>query len=154
VTGSASNGADSTRGLNEVAAAEPEREPLGATGGSAGGGTRAGAGEPSGGLTDVRSDDRVERNGLTGAGANTDEQIAREATALGSVSGTLADAASGETDAADSSGGPVGGEAVGAGPGRGAVGSGLPQDHGELGGGGPPGQQGGSGPTGSDGGNT
>lgn len=149
---SPSNSGDPMRGLNE-AAAPGEKEALGGTGGSAGGGTRSGRGEPAGSTTDRGPGAEVQQGGPPDIGESSDEQIAREAGALGSVDGTLADAGGDGKSTAGLAGGPVDGESVGAGASRGEAGSGPPKDRGGLGGGGPLGQQGGSGPAGSDGGN-
>lgn len=75
-------------GLNEVDATPRSREPLAGTGGSSGGGTRSGEGEPAGGATDepaVPADT---------AAAIAGDPIAAEAAALGDADGSLADAAS------------------------------------------------------------
>jgi DNA polymerase-3 subunit gamma/tau len=126
------------------------QEPLGGTGGSAGGGALGGAVSPRAARPTARS--RKKPPGRRGRelSESSDEEIAREARALGSADGSLADAASGASGDAALAAGPVGGETVGTGAGRGEAGSGLPQDHGELGGGAPLGQHGGSGPVSSD----
>ena len=92
---------------------------MGGTGGSAGGGTLAGGGEPSGG--------RLERD--AGLPEASNDEVAREAAALGPADGALADAAG------VSGGSGTGlGEAVGSGAGRADTGSGTPADRGGLGG--------------------
>src|SRR5438270_4487010 len=94
---------DVTGGLNEAALADRDEETLGGTGGSSGGGTIAGAGEPSGGTTDQDIGTLGARDGL----------IAAEAAALGDASGSLANAAAAAAPGADRlSAGPVGGETV------------------------------------------
>jgi hypothetical protein len=132
-------------GLNEAALAGANKEDLGGSGGSSGGGTIAGSGEPSGGtlqggqtIGGVSADAGPGPATLTGGVAALDPSgIAAEAAALGSVDGTLADAAQRAAGQAPHlGGGPVGSEALGAGAGRGDVGSGTPSDRGDLGGGG------------------
>jgi hypothetical protein len=151
MTGPNSSQTDVTGGLGEVPLAGHAQEPLGGTGGSAGGGALGGGGEPAGGPTDrTIPEDASAAGGARELSESSDEEIAREARALGSADGSLADAALGASGDAALAAGPVGGETVGTGAGRGEAGSGLPQDHGELGGGAPLGQQGGSGPVSSD----
>jgi hypothetical protein len=120
---------DIGNGLNEAALVGRDQEDLGGAGGSSGGGTVAGRGEPSGGTlggTDGRA------AGLGG----TDGGIAAEAAALGDAPGALADeAAKAQSGAEHPSGGPTGAEAIGQGAGRGEIGSGTPGDKGDLGGG-------------------
>jgi hypothetical protein len=95
-----------------------------------GGNTVAGAGDPSGGPIGGTP-------GSSAAALGGDGAIAAEAAALGSVDGTLADAAAQAQPGAERlSAGPTGGESIGTGAGRGEVGSGTPRDTGELGGGG------------------
>ena len=101
----------------------------------------------------MAAEDVSPANAPGSAVGSQDNEIAREAAALGPASGSLADAASDKQDGAALSSGPVGGESVGTGAGRGEAGSGLPRNRGELGGGALLGQQSGSGPAGSDGGN-
>jgi hypothetical protein len=119
---------DFGNGLNEATIAGRDREALGGTGGSSGGGTIAGSGDPDGGTLDgLRSEMRMEHVGAT----PEDTQIAAEAGALGSADGALADAAAGARDPA--AGASIG-ESLG-GAGRADAGSGMPGDRGELGGG-------------------
>jgi hypothetical protein len=131
------------RPLGEQAGEDP-----GGTGGASGGGTVAGAGQPSGGTLDSR---RGEANApvhdpeatprpdsLAGI---TDNEIAAEAAVLGSADGALADA-SGTRSAVGLT--PAGGETVGGGAGRGEPGSGTPGDRSGLGGGDPLGAPGGA----------
>ena len=108
-----------------------------------GGNTVAGAGDPSGGPI----------GGTPGSsGAAGDAGIAAEAAALGSVDGTLADAAAQAQGGAERlSAGPTGGEAIGAGATRGETGSGTPGDTGDLGGGGAEGTMQGTASPGGDG---
>ncbi|HEX8125449.1 MAG TPA: hypothetical protein VF548_07700 [Allosphingosinicella sp.] len=120
---------DIGNGLNAAALAGHDREDLGGAGGSSGGGTIAGRGEPSGGT-------------LGGAGAGSaalggsDGAIAAAAAALGDASGALADEAAKRQPGAERvAGGPTGAEAIGQGAGRGDIGSGTPGDKGDLGGG-------------------
>ena len=95
-----------------------------------GGNTVAGAGDPSGGPIGGTP-------GSSAAALGGDAGIAAEAAALGSVDGTLADAAAQAQPGAEQlSAGPTGGETIGTGAGRGEIGSGTPADRGELGGGG------------------
>jgi hypothetical protein len=144
---------DVTGGLGEAPLAGHAQEPLGGTGGSSGGGALAGASEPSGGSTDrTIPEDGSGPRGAREMSESSDEEIAREARALGSADGSLADAASGANGGGPAAAGPVGGETVATGAGRSEPGSGPPQDHGELGGGAALGQHGGAGPVGSDGG--
>ena len=135
-------GAAAAGGLNEAVLAGRDKEDLGGAGGSSGGGTMAGAGEPSGGTLDRAGDTLADV---------TDNEVAKEAAALGPSDGSLADAANGNGPRLPGVG-PVGGETVGSGAGRGDPGSGTPGGRGELGGGGPLGQHGGTGPASSDGG--
>jgi hypothetical protein len=119
-------------GLNEEALRPATGEPLGGTGGSAGGGTIAGSGEPSGAAAD-RDDagsDGPPVESLGEVAGQSDDRIAAEAAALGSADGSIADAAGvgGTLDATL-------GDAIGALAGR-DVGSGTPGDKGDLGGGG------------------
>ena len=119
-------------GLNEEALRSPTDEPLGGTGGSAGGGTIAGSGDPSGATAD-RDDAGSEDPPVASLGelaGQSDDRIAAEAAALGSADGSIADAAGvgGTLDATM-------GDAIGALAGR-DVGSGTPGDKGDLGGGG------------------
>jgi hypothetical protein len=133
-------------GLNEAALAGANKEDLGGAGGSSGGGTIAGSGEPSGGTLHgggqtsggIPVDAGAGPAALTGGVAALDPSgIAAEAAALGSADGTLADAAQRAAGyAPHTGGGPVGSEALGAGAGRGDVGSGTARDRGDLGGGG------------------
>ena len=148
-----SNDRNATRGLNQNAIVDDEQGQLGETGGSAGGGTRAGQGDPSGGPTDptISIDDAPASESGSIRDRSRDE-IAEEAGVLGPADASLADAASRTKKAAQLSSGPVAGESVGSGAGRGEAASGPQQDRGELGGGGAPGQHGGSGSVGSDGG--
>jgi hypothetical protein len=133
-------------GLNEAVLAGANQEGLGGSGGSSGGGTIAGSGEPSGGTLQgggqtsgaVPADAGAGPAALTGGVAALDPSgIAAEAAALGGADGTLADAAQRAAGQAPHiRGGPVGSEALGGGAGRGDVGSGTPSDKGDLGGGG------------------
>jgi hypothetical protein len=95
---------------------------------ASGGNTVAGAGDPSGGPV----------GGTPGSSMATgDGAIAAEAAALGSVEGTLADAAAQAQPGGDRLGTvPTGGETLGGGAGRDEPGSGTPGDTGDLGGGG------------------
>jgi hypothetical protein len=135
---------------------DESKSPAGSTGGTnghelanhlgelgSGGNTIAGAGDPSGGPI----------GGTPGSSAATgDGAIAAEAAALGSVDGTLADAAAQAQPGAERlSAGPTGGEAVGAGAARGEVGSGTRGDKGDLGGGGAEGTMHGASSPGGDG---
>jgi hypothetical protein len=96
-----------------------------------GGDTVAGAGNPDGGAVGTTA------GTAASMGAGGDAAIAAEAAALGSVDGSLADAAAQAQPGPERlSGGPAGGETLGAGATRGAVGSGMPSDSGDLGGGG------------------
>lgn len=116
-------------------------EDRGGTGGQSGGGTMAGAGQPSGGTLDslrgeanapVHEPHATPRpDSLAGV---ADSEIAAEAAVLGSADGALADAAGGGGGAGTA---PSMGEAIGSGAGRGEPGSGTPGDRGELGGGDP-----------------
>jgi hypothetical protein len=67
-------------------------DPLGGTGGSAGGGTRAGEGEPDGEQIDGTAADAEVLAAPDRPGREQDEEIATEAAALGDVDGTLSDA--------------------------------------------------------------
>jgi hypothetical protein len=123
------------------------QDPLSGTGGSAGGGTRAGEGEPSGGVTDDTEFSNEHPLASPGELAGTaDQAIAREIEALGPVDGSLADAASGDAGGAGST---TMGDAIGSAAGI-DVGEGTPGDKGDLGGGGASlGQSSGTGPAGS-----
>jgi hypothetical protein len=91
-----------------------------------GGNTVAGSGDPYGGPI----------GGTPGSSdATGDAAVAAEAAALGSVDGTLADAAQ-QAGAEPLGTVPTGGETIGTGAGRGEPGSGTPGDKGDLGGGG------------------
>ncbi|HEX8384071.1 MAG TPA: hypothetical protein VF592_11930 [Sphingomonas sp.] len=124
------------RPLGEQAGEDP-----GGTGGSSGGGTIAGAGQPSGGTLDsrrgevdapVRDPHATPRpDSLAGI---ADSEIAAEAAVLGSADGSLADA-SGARGAVGTT--PSGGEMLGTGAGRGEPGSGTGADHSGLSGGDP-----------------
>ena len=140
-------------GLNGSELANRGDEDLGGAGGSSGGGTVAGRGEPSGGAiegTGGTSGDTT--SGETPFGAGTGSLagldgggIAAEAAALGTADGALADAASDRPSGPERlSGGPTGAEAIGQGARRGETGSGTPGGGGDLGGGG-----GGTGPAGT-----
>ena len=123
------------------------QDPLSGTGGSAGGGTRAGEGEPSGGVTDDK--DFSDEHPLASPGelaGTADQAIAREIEALGPVDGSLADAASDESGEAGAS---TMGDAVGSAAGM-DIGQGAPGDKAGLGGGGASlRQSGGTGPAGT-----
>ena len=131
-------------GLNEatLAPATDDRG-LSGTGGAEGGGTIAGAGDPSGGDADLdtaalptdpsRSFRAQSRNG---------PDASEEAAALGPADGALSDEATPKGQD-----GTTMGDALRS-PGR-DIGSGTPGDKGELGGGGPLGQHGGTGPAGA-----
>jgi hypothetical protein len=110
-------------GLNERALEPATEEPLGGTGGSAGGGTIAGSGEPEGANTDTElaADEAVLASPGELAGT-ADRAIAAEMAALGPA----------EEEPAE--GGPTLGEAIGSGAG-GDVGSGTKGDRAGLGGG-------------------
>ena len=111
------DGNSSGAGLNDAAIAPAtDDRGLSGTGGSEGGGTTAGAGEPSGGEAD--------------RGAIPVPEEAAEPAALGPADGSLADAV-----APRGPGGTTMGDAL-RGVGR-DVGSGTPADRGELGGGDP-----------------
>ncbi|HEX8514405.1 MAG TPA: hypothetical protein VF688_15020 [Allosphingosinicella sp.] len=117
---------DIGNGLSEAALADHDPEDIGGAGGSSGGGTIAGRGEPSGGTL----------GGTVGVPGGKDTGIAAEAAALGDASGALADeAAKAQPGAERLSGGGTGAEAIGQGAGRGEIGSGTPGDKGDLGGG-------------------
>jgi hypothetical protein len=119
---------DIGNGLNEATIAGHDEEPLGGTGGSSGGGTIAGSGDPDGGtLEGLRRETQMERV----SASPDDAEIAAEAGALGSADGALADAAAGARDPAA---GTSIGESLGT-VGRAEAGSGTPGDRGELGGG-------------------
>lgn len=86
-------------GVNGAELASRDKDDLGGTGGSSGG-TRAGRGEPSGGVSDRQAGGML---GATpfGAGAGSlagldGGGIAAEAAALGAADGSLADSARGE----------------------------------------------------------
>jgi hypothetical protein len=154
-------------GLGTKAMQPATKEPLGGTGGSTGGGTRAGEGEPDGANTDqsaIPLAARRERGGMM------DDEVAAEAAALGSADGTLADRA-GLAGGIATPGNPeipgvtgdvddvvqgtesershtTMGEALGTGAGR-HVGSGTPPGHAGLGGAAPLGFEGGPGPKGT-----
>lgn len=118
------------------------QDPLSGTGGSSGGGTRAGEGDPSGGVTDDTPPDEEVLASPEGA---DEREIATEAAALGEADGSVA--------AAAGVGGGAGmttmGDAIGAAAGM-DVGQGTPGDKGGLGGGGASLEQdGGTGPAGS-----
>lgn len=122
--------------VNAATASAAAREPLEGTGGGLGGGTLAGAGNPSGGPADLNSGDPIAaRQKAPDLSHSSKDQIAHEAKALGSGDGSLADAAGLGSGAATA--GPTGAESLAAGAGRGDVGSGTPADRGELGGGDP-----------------
>ena len=140
MAGPKANDPNVTRGLNQKALDADHQGALAGTGGAAGGGTRAGRGAPAGGPADATTSGE---NGIAGDrqsnSANSDDQIAEEAHALGSVEGTLSDASADGPDRdrlSELPGGPVGGENLGTGAGRGEPGSGPPRDKGDLGGGG------------------
>jgi len=123
-------------GLNDAALAPATDERgLSGTGGAEGGGTRSGAGEPTGGVADRVSGGEAEADpqsiaALGQLAGRTGSEEAAEAAALGSADGSLADAAGQH---------PPGGTSMGdalRSPGR-DVGSGTPGDRGELGGGDP-----------------
>jgi hypothetical protein len=143
------NDPTATGGLNEAALAERDKEDLGGAGGSSGGGTIAGKGEPSGGTLGGTGGteggvpgDMLGGESVLGAGSGAlagldGGGIAAEAASYGPAHGSLADeAAAREPGAERLSGGPTGAEALGAGAGRGEVGAGTPSDKGDLGGGG------------------
>jgi hypothetical protein len=119
-------------------------DPLGGTGGSSGGGTRAGDGEPDGEQIDGTAADAEVLAAPDRPGREQDEEIATEAAALGDVDGTLSDAKRGHKGGA---GTPTMGSALG---GVGIhVGSGTDPDTGGLGGAAPLGFEGGPGPQGT-----
>jgi hypothetical protein len=121
---------DIGNGLSEAALPDHDGEDPGGAGGSSGGGTVAGRGEPSGGT--LGGDPAAPLLGLGGR----DSEVAAEAAALGDASGALADeAAKPQPGAERLSGGTTGAEAIGQGTGRAATGSGTPGDKGDLGGG-------------------
>ena len=122
-------GTDIGNGLNEAVLADRDDDALGGTGGSSGGGTIAGSGDPAGGTLDEQRGVRMEHAGA----APGDAEIAEEAGALGPADGSLADALSGGRD--PNAGASIG-ESLG-GAGRADAGSGTPGDRGELGGGDP-----------------
>jgi hypothetical protein len=103
--------------IDEGAAAAAVEEPLGGTGGSSGGGTRAGSGDPSGGPADLNGEGAKERIAAMEKAPDleqsSDEDIARQAGALGSPDGSVAGAQS-------LARGPISTDS----PGRGDVGSG------------------------------
>ena len=128
-------------GVNGAEFADRDKDDVGGTGDSSGGGTRAGQGKPRGGMADRQAGGML---GATpfGAGAGSlagldGGGIAAEAAALGAVDGSLADAAEDrESGAEQMSGGATGAEAIGPGARRGDIGSGTRGDSGDLGGGG------------------
>ena len=128
-------------GVNGAEFADRDKDDLGGTGDSSGGGTRAGRGEPPGG-TAVRQAGGMLGATPFGAGAGSlagldGGGIAAEAAALGAADGSLADAADDREPGAERlSAGPTGLEAIGQGARRGDVGSGTRGDSGDLGGGG------------------
>lgn len=134
---------DIGNGLNEAVLADHDREDIGGAGGSSGGGTIAGRGEPSGGTLGgtggTQSGVPGELPGgasMMGAASASDGAVAAEAAALGDASGALADeAAKAQPGAERLGGGPTGAEAIGQGAARGDIGSGTPGDKGDLGGG-------------------
>lgn len=99
-------------GVNGAELASRDKDDLGGTGGSSGG-TRAGRGEPSGGVSDRQAGGML---GATpfGAGAGSlagldGGGIAAEAAALGAADGSLADSAEDREPGAERlSGGPAG----------------------------------------------
>lgn len=127
--------------VNGAELADRDQDALGGTGGSSGGGARAGRGEPSGGASDRQAGGML---GATpfGAGAGSlagldGGGIVAEAAALGAADGSLADAADDREPGAERlSSGPTGAEAIGQGARRGDTGSGTRGDLGDLGGGG------------------
>jgi hypothetical protein len=148
MAGTASGG-----GLNEKLLEPLKKGALAGTGGSAGGGTIAGEGEPSGGATDQAPPHEEQGNpaveGRTVAAAGelaglSDSEEAEEAAALGPAEGTLADRAG-----VGGKGGETLGEAVGSSRPDSAVGAGTRPDKAGLGGGGPGALQGGTGPAGT-----
>lgn len=117
-------------GLGDAPLADHDPEDIGGAGGSSGGGTIAGRGEPSGGTLGASPG-----ASLPGLGGK-DSEVAAEAAALGEASGALADSAANARPGAERLGaGPSGAEATGQGAGRGEIGSGTPGDRGDLGGG-------------------
>ncbi|HEX9964896.1 MAG TPA: hypothetical protein VGB04_07915 [Allosphingosinicella sp.] len=138
---------DIGKGLNEAALADHDREDIGGAGGSSGGGTIAGRGEPSGGTLGGTGGtqggvpgDMLRGESVMGAASPSlggkDGGIAAEAAALGDASGALADEAANRQPGAERlSGGVTGAEAIGQGAARGDIGSGTPGDKGDLGGG-------------------
>ncbi|MEA3009404.1 MAG: hypothetical protein QOJ91_1096 [Sphingomonadales bacterium] len=121
---------DIGNGLGDAPLADHDGEDIGGAGGSSGGGTIAGRGEPSGGTLD--GDPGASLAGLAGK----DAEAAAEAAALGEGSGALADSAANARPGAERlGGGPLGAESIGQGVGRGEIGSGTPGDKGDLGGG-------------------
>jgi hypothetical protein len=109
-------------GISGFGVAEEEEKPLGGTGGAAGGGTRAGEGDPSG--EGIGTDDL------------TDNEAAQEAAALGDFDDHDETPAL-EYGEGDRPRGPTIGEALGTGAGT-HVASGTPPDHFGIGGGKPP----------------
>ena len=140
-------------GVNGAEFADRDKDDLGGTGDSSGGGTRAGQGKPRGGMADRQAGGML---GATpfGAGAGSlagldGGGIAAEAAALGAVDGSLTNAAEDrESRAERRRGGPTGAEAIGAGARRGDIGSGTRGDSGDLGGGGGTGSAGSTSPGG------
>ena len=140
-------------GVNGAEFADRDKDDLGGTGDSSGGGTRAGRGKPRGGMADRQAGGML---GATpfGAGAGSlagldGGGIAAEAAALGAVDGSLTNAAEDrESRAERRRGGPTGAEAIGAGARRGDIGSGTRGDSGDLGGGGGTGSAGSTSPGG------
>ena len=119
-------------GIGGFGIAEEEEKPLGGTGGAAGGGTRAGEGDPSG-------------EGIGVSGAEGEE--AKEAAALGEHD-DHEDTPALEYGEGDRPRGPTIGEALGTGAGT-HVGSGLPPDHNGIGGGVPREEEGNEAPAGT-----
>lgn len=128
--------AETGNGLNEAVLAGRGEEDSGGSGGDSGGGTMAGAGEPSGGL--------LSSSGATMAGL-TNDHIAAEASSLGPADGSLDEG--GEHMGAARR--PTGAEALGDEAARAPIGSGAPPDRSETGSAGPIGPSGGAGPAGA-----
>ena len=122
--------ADKGGGVSGFGLAEEEVKPLGGSGGAAGGGTRAGAGEPSG--EGIGGDEHAAEQKVRGGG--TDREAADEAAALGDLDDHDETPAL-EYGEGDRPRGPTMGEAIGSGAGT-DVGSGTPADHSGIGGGG------------------
>src|SRR4051812_11019169 len=89
-------------GLGDKPMQPATSEPLGGTGGSDGGGTIAGAGDPAGGRADRTSAHNMDDDATSGQGTITaagqlagrsGQEEAIEAAALGAADGSLADAA-------------------------------------------------------------